>query len=270
MSAAKSILLWPEACEHNVEMAHGRPRIDVYLPTGQGDGGGKPRAAIVILPGGGYNMNAAHEGGPFAELCAAHGMVGIVCWYRVKPHGWPAPYADAARAIRLVRSMAGELNVDPDRVGLLGFSAGGHNASTVATQPDLHHDPHDDLVDRFSARPDRLMLAYPVISFVNYGHMGSCGGLLGADVSFARRQQFSNELQVTADNPPTFLFHTNEDAGVPAENTLGFAMALRAKGVPVEVHVFQPGTHGLGMAADHPRLRVWPELMLDWLGDWRG
>jgi len=264
MSEPRTVPLWPAGCPHDVEMEHGRPRLEIHQPAKPSD---KPRAAVIVLPGGGYAKNAPHEGTPFAELFAANDMVGIVCWYRVKPHGWPGPYADAARAIRMVRAMAGELNVDPRRVVLMGFSAGGHNAATVATQPDLHHDEHDDLVGRFSARPNRLILGYPVISFVNHYHGGSPLNLLGEEADLARRRQFSNELQVTADNPPTFIFHTDEDAAVPAENVLNFAAALRTKNVAVELHLFRPGRHGLGMAAADARLRVWPELMLNWLAD---
>lgn len=230
--------------------------------------GAKRQAAIVVLPGGGYGMNAPHEGTPFAELFASRGIVGIVCSYRVSPHGWPAPYADAARAIRLVRSMADELNIDPDRVGLMGFSAGGHNAANVATNPELHLDAHDDLAGKFSARPNRLILGYPVISFVSYHHAGSCQNLLGQGAGPNLRRQFSHELNVTADNPPTFVFHTDEDLGVPAENSLMFITALRAKGVPTELHLFRPGSHGVGLAADHPQLSIWSELMMNWLSDW--
>jgi len=275
VSEPRTIPLWPEGCPHDVANPHGRPRLEIHLPAEPSDKpplgrelGAERRAAVVVLPGGGYQGNAPHEGTPFGELFAANGMVAAVCWYRVAPHGWPAPYADAARAIRMVRSMADELQIDPNRVGLLGFSAGGHNAATLATQPDLHHDEHDDLVSQFSARPDRLMLGYPVISMVSHYHGGSCDNLLGVGADTARRRQFSNELQVTPNNPPTFIFHTDEDQGVPAENALAFVTALRAKNVPTELHLFQPGAHGLGLANEHPRLRVWSGLMLSWLGDW--
>ena len=261
----RTINLWPDDCPHDVELPFGRPRLEIHLPAGES---AKPRAAIVVLPGGGYGGNAPHEGTPFAELFASRGIVGIVCWYRVNPHGWPAPYADAARAIRLVRSMADELNIDPEWVGLMGFSAGGHNAANVATNPELHLDEHDELAGKISARPNRLILGYPVISFVSYHHAGSCQNLLGQGAGPNLRRRFSHELNVTAENPPTFIFHTDEDPGVPAENALMFVTALRAKGVATELHLFQPGGHGLGMAADDPQLRIWPELMINWLGDW--
>ncbi len=226
-----------------------------------------PTPAVIICPGGGYTKRADHEGEPLAKVMASHGMLGVVCHYRVAPNRHPAPYADAARTVRLVRSMSDELNVDPQRIVLMGFSAGGHNACTVATQPDLHHDEHDDLVDQFSARPDRLVLAYPVVSFITKPHRGSAQQLVGRDASHEVLQQFSGELHVDANTPPTFLFHTADDEPVPVENSLNFAAACREHDIPVEVHIYAHGPHGVGMALDHPALRSWTSLLLDWLAD---
>jgi acetyl esterase/lipase len=260
----RTLSLWPDGCPHNGDGSD-RPRIEIYEPSPRDV---KPAAAIVVLPGGGYGRRADHEGAPFAELFASHGIVGIVCHYRVAPNRHPAPFTDAARSIRLVRAMADELHINPQRVGLMGFSAGGHNAVTVATQPDLHHDPYDELADRLAARPDRLILGYAVNSFVNHAHLGSAKNLLGPDPAPRVLEGLSGERHVTADTPPTFLFHTADDGAVPVENSLNFAAACREAGVPVELHVYQHGPHGVGMALDDPALRSWTTLMMDWLADW--
>jgi acetyl esterase/lipase len=195
-------------------------------------------------------------------------MVGIVCHYRVAPHRYPAPMADAARALRLVRHHANRWRIDPGRVALMGFSAGGHLAATTATQPDLHHDPEDDLVGAYSARPDRLVLAYPVISMVQEYHQGSAENLLGANPAIEQRRQLSNELHVTKKNPPVFLFHTADDPGVAVSNSIRFAQACLAQGVPTHLHVYARGAHGVGLAPDDPILASWPRLLLDWLRLW--
>ncbi len=257
------IPLWPDDCPHH-GAADAAPRLEVYRPTVRS---GEPAAAIIVLPGGGYHHLADHEGAPVARLFASRGLVGVVCRYRTAPHRHPAPYADAARAVRRVRSLRRELGIDPQRLGLMGFSAGGHNACTVATQPDLHLDEHDDLVGAFSARPDRLILAYPVVSFINHAHGRSAQNLLGPNATDVMLKNLSGERHVKPNTPPTFLFHTADDPGVPVENSLHFAAACRRAGVPVELHVYAHGRHGVGMAEDHPALRSWTSLMLDWLSD---
>lgn len=265
--AAQTIDLWPETCPHHVQTDYGAPRLDVYPPAGQTD---KPRAAVIVCPGGGYGMLAPHEGAPLAELFAAHGMVGFVCYYRVAPHRFPLPQADVMRAVRLVRARAEEFSVDPQRIGLMGFSAGGHNAATVATQPNIHKDAHDDLVGRYDCRPNRLILGYPVISFLDHAHRGCIDNLMGEDASDDQCRALSNQLHVTAENPPTFTFHTADDGAVPVENSLMFAGALRRAGVPCESHVYESGPHGVGMALDNPKLRSWTAVLIDWLHDWHG
>ena len=267
MNPSHTIELWPKDSANHAEHEHGVPRIEVYLPA-------KPRgervAAVVICPGGGYQGNAEHEGTPVAQLVAEHGMVGVVCWYRVKPHGWPASYADAARAVRLTRAHAEAWGVDPGRVALMGFSAGGHNAATVATQPEAHFDPLDELVGRFSARPDRLALGYLVISFVNHGHIGSMQNLLGTEVTDARKRQFSGEMQVTGETPPTFLFHADRDPGVPSTHSLGFAAALERAGVPYELHIYPAAHHGQGLALHDASCAAWSDQLMGWLERWEG
>jgi len=268
MPTPRVVNLWPDDCPHNdIKDRAGKPRplMEIYQPQRKSD---QPVPAIVVCPGGGYGTRAGHEGTPFAELFAANGYVGVVCHYRVAPYRFPAPMADAARAVRLVRSMARDLNVDAHKVGIMGFSAGGHLAATTATQPDLHKDEHDDLVDKYPARPDRCILGYPVISFVTKYHAGSAANLLGPDATEQRRRQFSNELQVTAQNPPTFMFHTADDGPVPVQNSLNFAAALAAHKVKFELHVYEHGRHGVGLASNDPKLKSWTTLMLDWLKGW--
>jgi len=263
-SPARIIPLWPDGSPNNPVDPEQRPRLEVYPCQAQT----RALAAVVVLPGGGYTMRAPHEGAPFAELFAAHGMMGLVAHYRVAPNRFPAPMADAARAIRMTRALAPKLGIDPDRVALMGFSAGGHLAATTATQPDLHHEPLDDLVGRFSARPDRLILGYPVISMNTDHHQGCVDNLLGPGAPETMRRQLSNDLQVTAGNPPTFLFHTADDPAVPVSNSIRFAQALHEKGVGVDLHIYAHGEHGVGLACDHPALRSWTALLLDWLAPW--
>lgn len=265
MAQRPVIPLWPVNCPHG--QGDDPPRLVVYEPAAQPV---TPRPAVIVCPGGGYEKVSNHnEGEPFAELLAGRGIVAFVCFYRVAPHRYPLPQADLMRAVRLVRSRADEWRIDPDRVGVLGFSAGGHNAATVATQPDLFVDEHDDLADRYTCRPDRLMLGYPVISLIDEPHSNSCNNLLGDDASEAMKRALSNELHVRPDNPPTFLFHTADDPAVHVSNSLNFAAALRRYDIPVDLHIYAHGPHGIGLATDHPAVCGWTELLLDWLADWR-
>jgi acetyl esterase/lipase len=263
----KTINLWPDKSPNNQQPNEkfGLPKLELFIPEGSST---QKRAAIVVCPGGGYHNLAAHEGQPLAELFAAHGIVAAVLTYHVFPHRFPLPYSDACRAMRIMRSRAQELNIDASRVGLMGFSAGGHLAATVATQPDFYKDPQDDLAGRFPARPDRVILGYPVISFQEYAHKGSAEAFLGKEATPAQLKQFSNDQQVTAQNPPAFLFHTADDAGVPVENSLRFASACVKNKVPVALHVYPHGRHGVGMALDNPELKSWTSLLIDWLQDW--
>jgi len=262
----KTINLWPDKSPNNlVHEKFGRPRLELFIPEGAT---AQKRAAIVVCPGGGYRNLAAHEGQPLAELFAAQGMVGAVLTYHISPQKHTLPYADACRAIRLLRNQATELNIDPAKIGLMGFSAGGHLAATVATQPELFKDPEDNLATKVSARPDRVILGYPVISFQEFAHKGSAEALLGKNADAKMLQQFSNDQQVTAQNPPAFLFHTADDAGVPVENSLRFAAAYAKNKIPFALHVYPHGRHGVGMALDNPALKSWTGLLVDWLSDW--
>lgn len=265
MSGPNTIMLWPDDCPHYGDTPDDPPRLEIYRPARSADA---RLPAMVVCPGGGYTHRAEHEASPFAWLFAQYGIVGIVCHYRVN-RPFPAAYTDTCRAMRLIRSRADELTIDAQRVGLMGFSAGGHNACTVATQPDLHHDEHDDLVGQYSARPDRLVLAYPVVSLIEFGHVGSRNQLLSEDATDEQCARLSGHLHVDEQTPPTFLFHTSDDPGVSVENSLALAQALRAHGVAFELHSYAHGGHGVGMAASDAKLGSWTDLLVNWLDDWR-
>ena len=193
-------------------------------------------------------------------------MTAFVLRYRVRPHRHPAPLLDVQRAVRIVRGRATEFGVNPDRIGVLGFSAGGHLASTAATHfDDVPLDGADDLAG-VSARPDFAVLVYPVISFTDPAmHRGSRRNLLGEDPDPELARSLSNELAVTDRTPPTFLVASVEDAGVPARNSILFHEACVAHGVPGELHVFEAGPHGFGLATNRRGPSVWPSLCADWL-----
>lgn len=220
-------------------------------------------AAVVVLPGGGYGGLAQHEGRDYAEWLNSLGIHAFVLKYRLGPHGYrhPRMLEDAARAVRLVRARAADWGVDPQRVGLMGSSAGGHLASTLLTHFDAGRPDAADPVDRLSSRPDLGILCYPVISLGEFTHQGSKKNLLGENPPAELVALLSNELQVTKDTPPTFLWHTAEDAAVPVENSLQFAAALRKAGVPFDLHVYEKGRHGIGLAGGHP----WTKDLEFWL-----
>lgn len=238
------------------------PRLTPYLC-----GAEKPTGAVVVCPGGGYFLRAEHEGEPVARRLNEFGIHAFVLDYRVAPHRHPAPQHDAQRAIRLVRRHAAAWHVRPDRIAILGFSAGGHLAATAGTQFDHGDVAAPDPIERQSARPDALILCYPVISFDAVSHPGSADNLLGPDSSDDLRRLLSAELHVTADTPPAFLWHTGDDAGVPNEHSLLFAAALRRNGVPFALHIFPHGEHGLGLAPEHPQVSAWAALCGQWLAD---
>lgn len=241
-----------------------KPKITVYrAPADKANG-----AAVVVCPGGGYVVVAAdHEGKQVAEWLNGLGVTAFVLQYRLGPrYQHPAPLADAQRAIRIVRARAAEWAVDPARVGILGFSAGGHLASTAGTHFDEGQSDASDPIERQGSRPDFLVLGYPVISMTHPSvHKGSRDNLLGKDPDPKLLELLSNETQVTPRTPPTFIFHTNEDTGVPAEHALLFYEALRRANVPAEMHIFAKGPHGVGLAPKDPALAVWPSLCAAWM-----
>lgn len=224
-------------------------------------------AAIIICPGGGYQHLADHEGRPVAEWLNTLGITAFVLKYRLGPkYHHPTQLQDAARAMRTVRSRAAEWGVDPKRIGILGFSAGGHLASTLGTHFDSGKPDSSDPVERASSRPDLMILIYPVITMRGLTHSGSKTNLIGKEPSPELVALLSNEEQVTKETPPAFLVHTMNDAAVPVENSINFAMALRKAGVPFEFHLYERGPHGFGLAQKDPILATWPGRCADWLG----
>lgn len=258
-------LLWPAGAPGAVgQEAADRPTLEFFLPAAEKRNG----TAVVVCPGGGYGALAMdHEGKQIGEWFNALGVTAFVLKYRLGPrYRHPAPLQDAQRAIRYVRAHAKELNVAADRIGIMGFSAGGHLSATAGTHFDNGDAQAADVLDRISSRPDFLILAYPVISFTeSYTHKGSRRNLLGDNPDSKLVENLSNDKQVTPQTPPTFLFHTDEDAGVPPENSVAFYLALRRAKVPAELHVYERGKHGVGLAQKDPILSTWSARLADWL-----
>lgn len=242
------------------------PTLTAFLP----DAGKASGAAIVICPGGGYGGLAPHEGKGYALWFNDHGVTAFVLKYRLGSAGYrhPVMLQDAARAVRTVRARAEEWKLDPKRIGIIGSSAGGHLASTLVTHFDAGKADAPDPIERVSSRPDLGILCYPVISMGEHTHQGSKNNLLGKDPSPELVRELSNELQVTKETPPCFIWHTSEDTAVPVENALLFAGALRKAGVPFDLHVYERGKHGMGLGSQpygsgerHP----WTSDCLFWL-----
>jgi acetyl esterase/lipase len=264
----RSFLLWENGAPGALgDTDDDRPSLTLF-PVRAGAEGAVPTTAVIIAPGGSYGRLAAnHEGRQVANWFNSQGVTAFVLRYRLGPrYHHPIEMGDAQRAIRFVRAHAEEFGVRADRVGFMGFSAGGHLASTVATHFDAGNASAQDPIERLGSRPDFVVLAYPVITMTaEYGHKLSATNLLGEHPDSKLARQMSNELQVTHDTPPTFLFSTNADTTVPAENSIAFYLALRKAGVPAEIHVFEPGVHGVGLAAGDPALGEWPVLLRNWL-----
>ena len=261
-------LLWPDGAPGVKGDAEGdKPTLTIYLPPKEKATG----AAVVICPGGGYGHLAMdHEGHQIGQWLNSFGVAGFIVAYRHSRSGagycHPAPIQDAQRAIKTVRSRAKEWGVNPGRIGILGFSAGGHLASTAATHFNESFNKTRDKIDRASARPDFAVLVYPVIAFGEpFTHNGSQRNLLGADADTSLVEKFSNEKQITPQTPPTFLIHTWADTGVPAENSIHFYLALRKAKVPAEMHIFLKGPHGFGLGQKVEGTSAWPGLCQNWM-----
>jgi acetyl esterase/lipase len=227
-----------------------------------------PGASVIVAPGGGYGALAMNkEGRQVASWFNSMGVTAFVLKYRLGPrYHHPLELGDAQRAIRMARARAAEFGIAPDRIGFMGFSAGGHLAATVGTHFDEGKAAAGDPIDRASSRPDFLILAYPVISFdPAIAHAGSVRNLLGDAPDPKLVEDLSNDLRVSAQTPPTFLFHTTADTAVPVENSVRFYLALRKAKVPAEMHVFENGPHGVGLALADPALSAWPTLLANWL-----
>jgi acetyl esterase/lipase len=265
VTTPRTVVLWPDGAPGALGKEDADvPTLTLYLPAAPQATG----AAIVVCPGGGYGGLAMdHEGHQVARLLTSRGIAAFILKYRLGPrYHHPAMQQDVLQAIRYARWNADELAIRKDRIGVLGFSAGGHLASTAATLFDAGHAGSAAPIDAISSRPDFAALIYPVITMNQEStHEGSQRNLLGDSPSAELLAKLSTDKQVTAQTPPTFLFHTNEDTGVPAENSVQFYLALRRAGVPGELHIFQKGQHGLGLAPADPALRVWPELLFTWM-----
>ena len=240
------------------------PTLTIYMPPNTTG----PMTAIIIAPGGGYRALSMNlEGRMPANYLNTLGIATFVLKYRLGPkYHNPIEIGDMQRAIRIVRSRADEWHLNPARIGVMGFSAGGHLAATASTHFDAGNASAADPIDRVSSRPDFAVLGYPVITFTEaWTHQGSKTMLLGDQQDASLARNLSNETQVTANTPPTFIFHTNADTTVPVENSIFYFLALRKAGVPAEMHVFKDGAHGAGLALQDPALSEWPKTLTNWL-----
>jgi acetyl esterase/lipase len=255
--------LWVE----KVPMATGAaatdiPTIDVYLPSGN-----PTRTGVLVIPGGGYHYLAAPEDAPVAEWLTERGVAAFVLHYRVAPYHYPVEMLDGQRAVRLVRSRAKEFGISEAQLGVWGFSAGGHLASYLMTHwKDKLPLQTSDAVDALNARPDFGILAYPVISMkIGITHRGSHESLLGDAPAAKLVDELSNELHVTDDCPPVFIFATSDDPVVPVENSILFYQAYSQRHLPVEMHLFEHGSHGVVLAEKVPGASAWPSLLAAWM-----
>ncbi len=264
MPTLPTLPLWSDTAPGALGSAdHDIPTLTPFLP----DPAKATGAAAVVCPGGGYGHLADHEGSGYAKWLAENGIVGLVLKYRLGSQGYRHPIMlnDAARAIRLTRHHAAEWGIDPQRVGIIGSSAGGHLATTLVTHYDAGNPSDPDPVERQSSRPDLGIICYAVISGGEHAHEGSFKNLLGENPDPELKEVLlSNEKQVTSDTPPCFVWHTWEDGGVKVENSLLFAAALRAAGVRFELHVYELGGHGIGLGpVDVPHR--WADDCIAWL-----
>ncbi len=260
------LVLWKDGAPNALgSEAKDVPKLLLY----PAQGANRTKKAVVVCPGGGYGGLAMdHEGDQIGKWFQSIGISAFILDYRHrgKGYGHPNPLLDAQRAIRTVRANAKEWDIDPAKIGIMGFSAGGHLASTAGTHFDDGNAASADPIEKVGCRPDFMILCYPVIMFNSeYTHNGTQNNLLGADASKELVDFYSNEKMVSDRTPPTFIFQTDEDKPVPAENAVQFYLALRKHKVPAEMHIFEKGPHGVGLAANMPGNKVWPELCRIWL-----
>jgi acetyl esterase/lipase len=275
LSLPAGVALWPEGVPGAI--AGGGPEVLVegrvsnvhepaLLPFPAPEGG-RTGTAVIVCPGGGYNRLALEkEGVRTARWLNGLGVSAFILKYRLKEYGHPAPLRDVLRAVRLLRSDASRWGIAPDRIGVLGFSAGGHLAASAGT---LYDDPDGRTgaaLDATSARPDFLVLVYPVIRLVGpHTHSGSGRSLLGVHATPETLDRYSPDTRVTKDTPPAFLAHGGTDTAVPPENSALFYMALRRARVPAELHLYREGGHGIGLEPDHGPISSWPVRCAEWL-----
>ena len=271
----QAIPLWPEGVPGAIAgggpevVTDGRisnvhePSLTPYLAPA----GVRPATAVVVCPGGGYNLLAAdHEGRAVAEWLNGIGVSAFVLKYRLKEYGHPAPLRDVLRALRLLRSDAPRWGIAPDRIGVIGFSAGGHLAASAGTLFDDPDGRTGAALDAASARPDFLVLVYPVIRLIGpNAHTGSGRSLLGADATPETLERYSLDSRVTKETPPAFLVHGGTDTAVPPENSARFYLALRQAGVAAEMHLYQDGPHGIGLRPGNGPMSDWPKRCAEWM-----
>jgi acetyl esterase/lipase len=269
------IPLWPEGVP-DARPNGGEERVEdgrvynVHMPTltvFPAPAAATAGTAVIICPGGAYlRLSVAREGDALVERFNAFGVTAFVLKYRLVEYGHPAPLRDVLRAVRIVRLRAQELGVRPDRIGVFGSSAGGHLAACAGTLFAAPEGRAGGPLDAVSARPDFLVLLYPVITMTApFTHAGSRRNLLGDAPSAALVERLSVETQVTKGTPPTFLVHTGEDASVPLENSLLFFQALRRAGIPAEMHLYEKGHHGFGVRPGLGSTSEWPKRLEEWL-----
>ncbi len=271
-----TLKVWPDGAPNDNGMTEPEEKYDgvrvrnvseaevyVYLPEKDNNTG----AAVVICPGGGYWIEAMdHEGYDIAEWLKTKGIAGIVLKYRLPYGNHEVPSSDARQAIRIVRKNAKEWGIDENKIGIAGSSAGGHLASTVGTKFDLGDKNGENEFERISSRPDFMLLLYPVISFNEaIGHMGSRKNLIGEGNDWNLAKQYSNELNVTKDTPPTFMVLSDDDKSVIPQNSVEFYLSLKKYDIPAEMHIFQKGGHGYGITKKNQSADIWPDLFYNWL-----
>ena len=261
----QTIPLWQDGAPGALgSAAEDIPTLTIYMPPNTAG----PMTAVIVAPGGSYRaLSMNKEGRAPANYLNTLGIAAFVLKYRLGPkYHHPIELGDMQRAIRMLRARAGEWHLDPARIGVMGFSAGGHLAATASTHFDRGNPSASDPIERAGSRPDFAILAYPVITFTeSWTHQGSKTNLLGDKPDPALASSLSTETQVSAETPPTFLFHTNADTVVPVENSVAYFLALRKAGVPAEMHVFKDGAHGAGMPMQDPALSEWPTVLANWL-----
>ena len=273
--APATIPLWPEGVPGAIAGAgpegveDGRVR-NVHVPTltaYPSPSASRTGTAVIVCPGGGYRRLAVeHEGKDVAAWLNSLGVSAFVLKYRLQEYGHPAPLRDVLRAVRLLRSRASAWGIDPQRIGVLGFSAGGHLASSAGTLFDAPEGRTGAELDSVSARPDFLVLVYPVITLVDSSaHSGSRESLLGKSPAPGLAEALSTHLRVTSATPPAFLVHGGTDTAVPADNSVLFYSALRRAGVPAEMHLYQEGPHGIGLKPGFGPMSQWADRCAEWM-----
>lgn len=252
------IKLWETKMPYAMEDVDFVPEIRPYAVGSKG--------AVIIFPGGAYQMRADHEGTTIAEWFNSIGITAFVVEYRVAPYKHPAELSDAMRAVRYVRANADKYGIDKNKIAVMGFSAGGHLAGSVS----VHYDDIDtyeatDEIDKESARPDASILCYPVIDMYEYRHDISRQNLLGARTTEEMKEYMSLYENVTSDTPEAFIWHTSSDSAVPVMNSLLYAQALSDENINYEMHIYPMGGHGLGLAPEVPYVAKWADNLDAWL-----